>query len=354
MRTFLIFIVLSLLAIIAGGFALPREVTVERELVIQRPVSTVFTVLNSFQSFERWSAWKGLDPGVEFEQSGPAAGVGARLEWSGDPARLGTGWQEIVVSEPMRRIDIKLHSGPQGDADTSFMVSGDQLASRVRWQFKTDVTAGQGLFDGLLGRYFGLFLSRWVGKDMDQGLEGLRRYLEQLPAADFSDADIELLNAPLIEVARVSGNSGADPDAVAAALATGFQEISDWALTTGAVLGGQPMAITRSTDGAVIAYEAAIPLEGLPRLPAPEPARVTTGFSPAGPAVRIVHRGALSDTLASYQQAEAWAAAHGHQLAQTSWEHYISDPADTPPEAMETHIYLMLDELPPGTGTSVD
>lgn len=343
MKTFLMVVFLALLALIAGGFALPKVVSVERELVVQRPVSTVFTVLNSFQGFEQWSAWRALDPDVVFEQNGPVAGVGARLEWSGDPARLGNGWQEIVVSQPWRRIDIQLHSGPQGDADARFLITGDQLASRIRWQFSTDVTTGQGFFDGLLGRYFGLFLTRWVGEDLDRGLEGLKSYLEALPATDFSGADIVLLEAPSIEVARVGGISEADPAALAEALVTGFQAIADWARVTATPLGGQPMAITRSTDESMIVYEAAIPLLGLPEYPPPQETPVTTGFSPHGPALRIIHRGPLSDTLTSYQQAEAWAAAHGYQLTRTSWEHYISNPADTTPEAMETHIYLMLD-----------
>lgn len=342
MRWFLIILATLLLAAAAGGFLLPREVTVEREIVIQRPVSTVFTVLNSFRSFEQWSSWRALDPGVEFERSGATEGAGSRLEWSGDPARLGTGWQEIVVSEPWRRIDLDLHSGPQGDATARFLVSGDQLASRVRWQFSTDVTRGQGFFDGLLGRYFGLFLQRWVGEDLERGLAGLKTYVESLPPADFSGAEIALLEAPPLEVARVSGITGTEPESIAAALADAYLEIANWALVTGARLGGEPLAITHAADSPRLSYEAAIPLLAPPLFPAPEGSRVDAGLSPGGAAVRVIHRGSYADTLASYQRAEAWAAAHGHRLSGTSWEHYISDPADTAPEALETHIYLLL------------
>lgn len=348
MRVFLSILLLALAAAVAGAFTLPREITVEREIVIQRPVSTVFTVLSQFRSFERWSPWRELDPDADFEQTGARAGVGARIEWSGDPVRLGTGWQEIVVSEPWQRIGLEVHNGPQGDARVQFLLNGDQLASRVRWQVTVDVTRGQGFIESLLGRYYGLFLRRWLADDMTRGLESLQAYMGTLPATDFSAAQVAYLEVSPIEVASVSGTSSADPQALAAALAAAFQEIADWALVTATPLGGQPLSVSWSSGTDTTRYAAAIPLESPPVFAAPEETRVTQDWSPGGPAVRIIHRGPLSDTLASYQQAEAWAAAQGYRLSGTSWEHYVTDPADTAPRSLETHIYLMVgdDDVP--------
>ncbi len=348
MRTFLVVITFLLLAAAAGGFWLPREVSVEREIVVQRPASTVFTVLNSFSNFEKWSSWRSLDPGVVFTQSGAQAGVDARLDWTGDPARLGTGWQEIVVSEPWRRIDMELHNGPQGDASARFMITGDQLASRVQWTFMTDVTGGRGFLGGLLGRYFGMFLESWVEEDMEVGLGNLKSYLETLPAADFSGADIVVMQAPRIEIASVQGTSSADPAEVALALSSAYQQIAEWARLTAAPLGGQPLAITRAANRETLQFEAAIPLLDQPGFPSPDWTIVKIGFAPVGPAARIIHRGPLTETLVSYQKAEAWVAARGLQLSGTSWEHYMTNPDEVSPEHLETHIYLMLDGLPDG------
>jgi len=346
MRVFLVVIAFLLLAAAAGGFWLPREVSVEREIVVQRPAATVFTVLNSFRNFEEWSSWRSLDPSVVFEQTGGQQGVGARLDWVGDPARLGTGWQEIVMSEPWRRIDLELHNGPQGDASARFLITGDQLASRVQWTFMTDVTQGRGFFGGLLGRYFGVFLQSWAEEDMESGLRKLKTYLETLPAADFSDAEIVVMEAPRIEIASVRGTSSADPAEVAMALSSAYQQIAEWAGLTAAPLGGQPLAITRRASADTLGFEAAIPLLGQPGFPSPDNSIVQIGFAPGGPAARIIHRGALSETLASYQKAEAWVAAQGLRLSGTSWEHYMTNPAEVPPDQLETHIYLMLEGLP--------
>ncbi len=353
MKKFLAVVLLLLVAFVGFGATLPTRVEVERSVSVNRPAATVFTLLNGFRTWAEWSPWATLDPAATFTRSGPDFGVGARLEWSGDPTVVGAGWQEIVVSEPWTLVELKTDIGAQGAATTRYEVRGDQLGSQVSWRFEADVATGQGLVGGLLGRYFGLFLRRWVGEDFDRGLATFKAYAEALPAQDFSRAVIERLVVEAVPVARVSGEAPAEPGAIADALATAFGDITAWALDEGVELSGQPMAITRSWNPERYRFEAAIPVSG--EWP-PEPltgTRVEIGESPGGDAVRIVHTGSYDDTLASYEAVYAWMAAHGFREQGTSWEHYVSDPADTPPEALVTHIYFLLEpagELASGPG----
>lgn len=341
MKKLLLFFLLLLTTLVVVGMFLPTQVHVERSIAVSRPATTVFTLLNGFHSFHHWSPWTQLDPQADYRLSGPREGVGARMEWSGDPALTGTGWQEITRSEPYSRIEMHLDFGPQGMADTYFDIRGDQLGSSLTWGFDTDVTAGQGFASALLGRYFGLFLDRWVGSDYEQGLTSFKAFAEALPAQDFSRADITVLEVEPQSIQYVSGYSGVAGEDLAAALSTAYGQVMDFITLQGIEVTGAPLAITRGLNDADYRFDAAIPVsqgavdpDGLVQL----------GHLPAGRAVRIVHTGPYEATTESYDLLAAYMAAHGLKQGPVSWEHYISDPADTPAEALVTHIYVQIAE----------
>jgi hypothetical protein len=52
---------LLLIVAIAAAYMLPRNVRVERSAT-SAPRATVFTLLNSYRQFNRWSPWFELDP----------------------------------------------------------------------------------------------------------------------------------------------------------------------------------------------------------------------------------------------------------------------------------------------------
>lgn len=341
MKKLLLFFVLLAVAFVVGGLFLPRQIHVERSIAVNRPATTVFTLLNGFHVFDRWSPWARLDPNAEYRLSGPATGVGARLDWDGDPALVGTGSQVITLSEPYERIEMHLDFGPQGVADTWFDIRGDQLGSRVTWGFDTDVTEGQGMLGGLLGRYFGLFLDRWVGGDYEQGLAQFKAFAESLPAQEFSGADIELLDLQPQTIQYVSGSSSPDGADIAEALATAYGQVMDFISLEGIEVTGAPLAVTRSLSDDRYQFDAAIPVdEG-----AVDPTGVVKlGHLPTGRAARIVHVGPYADTPRSYAQLSAWLAAHGLPQGEVSWEHYISDPGETPDAELITHIYVSIPE----------
>jgi effector-binding domain-containing protein len=109
----------------------------------------------------------------------------------------------------------------------------------------------------------------------------------------------------------------------------------------GIEVAAQPMAITRIGEQGRYEVEAAIPAT----LPASLPAlasRVRVGHSPAGRAVRVVHRGPYERMGPTYEKLAAWIAAHALEEGQVSWEQYISDPGVTPEHELITHIYFRI------------
>lgn len=319
---------------VAGAYLLPTTAHVERSIEIDRPVGSVFTVLNRFDAFPAWSPWFVRDPGIEYRFSGPASGVGARLEWSGDPRLVGTGWMEITESRPNSLVRSSLVLEFQGEAETAFRIERIAGGSRVSWSFDADLVAGQGWFGGLLSRYFGLFFDRWIGSDFETGLEGLKSWTETLPGADFSGLEAGLLEVEAVDVLLAESHGD---------LAAAFQAISSFMAMNGIERAGQPIAVTRFGEQKNFQLSAEVPVL---RTDTPADGDVKWGTSPAGWAARAVHRGSYDSLPATYEKLAAWMAAHGYMEGRLSWEHYITDPGDTSVEDLVTHVYFQLDAPP--------
>jgi effector-binding domain-containing protein len=332
-------IVFTIFIFVGTGLLLPREVHVERNIAIDRPAATVFTVLNSFRHFEAWSPWASRDPAARYAFSGPAAGVGARLSWSGDPRLSGTGWQEIVTSEPFRLIVMHLYFEQQGVAESYFQIDQTGQGVRLTWGFDTDLLAGQGWFEGVLARYFGLFFDRWIGGDYEIGLARLGAFVETLPPADFSGLDVAILDVRPQDILYVRLDDLPQPIAVEDRLTAAYREISGFMARNGIEMAGQPMTITRGNGSAGISLEAAVPAIATSAEPA---GHVRIGRSPGGRALRAVHLASIGDISMTYAKLAAWMAAHGFEEGRISWEHYVSDPAQTQPGERVTHIYALL------------
>jgi len=171
-------VLLILLVLLIGiGLLLPSAATVERSIVIEAPPAAVFPHLDSMRAFHAWSPWSDIDPDTHYAFPGPAQGVGSRMTWQSGDAQVGHGSQEIIVSEPDRRVETRLVFGDKGEGTATFILEPENGATRVRWQFATRFG-----WD-LVGRYVGLMLDSMIGAAYDKGLRRLKATVEQPPAA---------------------------------------------------------------------------------------------------------------------------------------------------------------------------
>jgi effector-binding domain-containing protein len=331
-----------LAAFIVTGYLLPKRVHIERSTTVERPVTMMFELLNGYRYFNEWSPWVGRDPKAEFVISGPESGVGARMSWAGDPQLVGSGWQEIVASRPYERIDFNLDFDAQGEAHTGFLLVPQGGATRITWFFDSDLTKGVNLLDSFLARYFGLLFDRWIGGDYEQGLARLKQYAESLPVSDFSQLKIDRVDVAAENILFVTTSSSQDPADIALAMAEAYSRVSGFMNSTGIDMVGAPMAITRTWEEGSYSFDAAIPVNNIP---SDLPEGIEPGQSPSGPAVRAVHHGAYDQMMPTYEKLAAYMTAHGLSQGSVSWEHYISDPANTVPRDMITHVYIMLGSL---------
>jgi effector-binding domain-containing protein len=334
-------VVIAIVIFVTTGIFLPRTVHVERSIEIDRPDSTLFTLLNSFATFSTWSPWSERDPSIIYQYSGPASGTGARMNWSGDPRLSGSGWQEIIESKPSSLVRMQLDFEQQGRANSYFQIDSSASGALVTWGFDTNLVEGQGFFGSLLARYFGLFFDRWIGTDYEQGLVRLKAFAESLPATDFSGLEVEIVEAEPLDILYIVTDSSSEAGGVAASLAIAYQEITSFMAEHSIEIQAQPMAITRSWDARDYEFDAAIPVS---TTDVELSGNVRAGKSPSGRAVRVVHRGPYDRMSPSYEKLSAYMAVHGLKEGRVSWEHYISDPGQTPADEIITHIYFLIEQ----------
>jgi hypothetical protein len=331
-----IVVAVFLAAFVAAGLYLPDEARTERSIVVDRPVITVFTLLNRPRNFRDWAPWSGRDPAARLEPIGPVAGIGAGLEWSGDPRRVGEGHFEITESRPHAEIRARVLLEGQGDADSVFRIERVAGGARLSWRIEARLTAGQPWFSALLSRYFGLLFDRWIGAELETGLARFKAFAEALPGADFSGLVVERVVVEGSDVLAVEfGEAGPGARHVAEA----YGEISSLMARHGIGVAGAPLFISLADGAGAIRHLAAFPAEPSE---APPEGRVHWRRTPAGAAVRVVHRGAYEKLPETHAKLAAWLAVHGLEPGVASWEQYVSNPAETPPSERVTHVYALL------------
>lgn len=171
-----VFVAVLLVGLVGIGFLLSDQVHVERRAEIAAPPAALYAVLNSFDKFEQWSPWAGLDPAMKVEISGPPAGVGARYAWHGN-AEVGSGSQEIIATTPDRSVTLKLvFDGFEHPSTTVYGIEPNGEGSVVTWSMDADLG-----HDPVM-RYVGLVMKKEIEVDYDKGLARLKTLAEALPA----------------------------------------------------------------------------------------------------------------------------------------------------------------------------
>lgn len=178
------------LAIVAAlflliGVILPSSRHLESSVETNRKLTIVYDTLNSLRRWPTWNPIAAKDPAMEIELSGPAQGVGARLEYSSDEPGLDEGSWEIVDNEPNRRVAYAITSVERGENKRSefFLRPTGRNNRNVEITQTYDVDYGW----NLLGRYAGLYVRSSIGEDIKLGLSRLTNMLAAVPNIDYAE-----------------------------------------------------------------------------------------------------------------------------------------------------------------------
>ncbi len=172
LKRVLIGIVGLVVLLVVVAYALPREVMVERSVIIDAAPAKIFPHVNSLKANEAWSPWLDRDPDVVMVYEGPEEGVGSKLTWTSDHPNVGNGSNVIIASDPDRRVDTALDFGDMGTANAWVTLDQAGEGTEVKWGFATDLGMNP------VARWMGLMMDNWVGADYQDGLNRLKALVE--------------------------------------------------------------------------------------------------------------------------------------------------------------------------------
>ena len=167
------FLIALVVLILIIGLFLPSSFNVERSVVINMPVDSVFKQVDDFNNYAQWNPWLPLDPEAKTQVSDPCSGVGAQWSWEG----------EIIGKGQLTRLEVDNNKFIR-----SKLIFDDKEdnPSYNYWKFETTdggtkVTWGmEGDLDYPVGRFIGLLMDGMIGADFEKGLASLKMRAESM------------------------------------------------------------------------------------------------------------------------------------------------------------------------------
>jgi effector-binding domain-containing protein len=158
------------------------------------------------------------------------------------------------------------------------------------------------------------------------------------PAAASNDPfgeEVTLVEKTIIYVAG-SGMWDSAFDTIVGSLKTVYAAMTKQGLKPS----GAPMTIYTATDDTGFQYQAAVPVAQTPTLPAGSD--VAVGKSPAGKALKFVHRGSYDAMDTTYEAITNYLDEKQLEAKDLFVEQYMKDPVSTPEDDLVIEVYVPL------------
>ena len=162
------------LLIIILGIIAPNAYEVNREIVINKPLTEVFTYLKSLKNQDNWSPWAAKDPNMKKTFTGNDGEVGCVSAWEGNKD-VGSGEQELmnIIENVVIESQLRFLKPFKSTSDAYLKVNKADGGTKVTWGF-----TGKNKFPISIMMLF-MNMDKTVGKDFEEGLEKLKSILEK-------------------------------------------------------------------------------------------------------------------------------------------------------------------------------
>ena len=163
--------IIALILIIA--IFLPSEYEVERSIEINKPVGLVYGYVSDFNNFRDWNPWSPMEVGHSFEVIGDSGSVGQKYSWEGKIIGSGNMVFTEFQNNQIVRLDINFLSPEQGMGVVDWIFEGNNVNTKVTWKL-----VGEAGYP--MGRYFGLMMDEFLGKNFEDGVKKLKENCEAI------------------------------------------------------------------------------------------------------------------------------------------------------------------------------
>lgn len=170
-KIFIIILIIVVLILLIALF-LPSKMQVGHSLYVKAPAENVFSQVNNFKSWQKWSPWVETDSTMTIKFGEKVAGKGASFSWRSK--EKGNGKITLIESNPYEIIKTKVNFQDQGTSKGTWIFQQVGDSTKVTWGFVVEDLGYP------LGRIFGTLMKRAVKESFTKGLQNLKAVTEKM------------------------------------------------------------------------------------------------------------------------------------------------------------------------------
>jgi len=265
-------LLISVLFFVGLGFLLPSEGRIQRSIEIERPAIQVYDAVNSLRRYAAWAPWTSKDPDAEIQFSEIDEGIGAQASWMSKDRSVGSGLHAITGGEREKFVDMRINLGAGRDGTGKFVIEPQDVGVKLTMSYVTK-------FNGLMGRYKGLYLDSEQGDNLNLALASLKAMLENSPyASDYSETAIEvktLLPGNALQITNTSRGFSTDPLNIPRDRQVAIEKLEKVVADNALVATGpQFMELSRDDIAYVVTFDVTVPVNRVDNLKLPADVKV--------------------------------------------------------------------------------
>ena len=152
------------------------EYTIERNVVINKPVQDVFGYIKYLKNQSHYSKWVMMDPNARMTYTGTDGTVGFVSAWDSDNKNVGQGSQTITAIDEGKRMDLDIHFIKPFDCHSTAYLATEAVGAnqtKVSWVFNGKMN--------YMMKVMHIFMNfqKMIGDDLQTGLTNLKGVLEK-------------------------------------------------------------------------------------------------------------------------------------------------------------------------------
>ncbi len=174
MNTIIIIIAIIIAILILIALLTGKDMIIERETTINKPVSEVFEYLKQTRNQDSFSTWNMTDPSMNKTYVGTDGEIGFVYKWDSTNKNVGAGEQKIIAIENNKYIEYEIvFSRPMQNVAISKFVLIPVTANEtvVMWGFYSGTKLPMRLFKAIF--------VKMLGKDIEKSLQNLKNIFEK-------------------------------------------------------------------------------------------------------------------------------------------------------------------------------
>jgi uncharacterized protein YndB with AHSA1/START domain len=163
--------IIALLLIVA--LFIPKEYTITRSVVINKPKAEVFDFVKHIKNQDKYSVWNMADPNKKQTFTGTDGTVGFKNYWNGND-EVGEGEQEITAIKEGERLDVDIRFKRPFESNMKATTTTETLDANSTKV--TSVCYGESSYPGNI---MNPMMDGMIGNDLQQNLDNMKVYLEK-------------------------------------------------------------------------------------------------------------------------------------------------------------------------------